>query len=95
MRTDMEIAGIAVDRLADLELADRLRHAGHMDTAALVLIADTAGDERVGLDIRDRDAITDVLGDTPDTDFNFLLLGALAACIDFWVLVALTVRSLT
>ena len=95
MRTDMEIAGIAVDRLADLELTDRLLHSGHMDTAALVLIADAAGDERVGLDIRDRDAIIDVLGDTPDTDFNFLLLGALAACVDFWVLVALTVRSLT
>ncbi len=94
MRTDMEIAGIAVDRLADLELADRRLHSGDMDTAALVLIADAAGDERVGLDNSDRDAIIDVLGDTPDTDFNFLLLGALAACIDFWVLVALTVRSL-
>jgi hypothetical protein len=91
----MEIAGIAVDRLADLELADRLLHAGRIDTAALVLIADAVGDERVGLDIRDRDAIIDVLGDTPDTDCNFLLLGALAACVGFWVLVALTVQSLT
>ena len=122
MPTDIEIAGIAVDGLAVIELADRLLHAGHMDTAALLLIADDAGDERVGLDIRDRDAIIDVLGDTPDTlaelhgalvveqmsrtlgnlawpmseaaDSNFGLLAALAACVDFWVLVALTVRSL-
>ena len=100
MPTDIEIAGIAVDGLAVIERADRLLHAGHMDTAALVLIADDAGDERVRLDIRDRDAIIDVLGDPPDTlaeeaaDFNFVLLAALAACVDFWVLVALTVRSL-
>ena len=43
MPTDMEIAGIAVDGLAVIELADRLLHAGHMDTAALLLIAHACG----------------------------------------------------
>ena len=66
MPTDMEIAGVAVDGLAVIELADRLLRAGHMETAALLLIAHAAGDERVGLDPRDRGAIIDVLGDPPD-----------------------------
>ena len=47
----MELAGIAVDRLAVLELAERLSHGGYLDTAALLLIADASGDERVGLSI--------------------------------------------
>ena len=63
----MELAGIRIERLAVLELAERLGHARHSDTAALLLIADATGDERVALDIRDREAIIDVLGDTPDT----------------------------
>ena len=33
MPTDMEIAGIEVGGLAVIELADRLLHAGHMDTS--------------------------------------------------------------
>jgi hypothetical protein len=36
----LELAGITVNRLAVLELAERLAYAGHMDTAALLLIAD-------------------------------------------------------
>ena len=63
----MEIAGIAVDRLAVLALAERLTSAGHLDTAALLLIADASGDERVGLNITDREAIIDVLDEVPDT----------------------------
>ena len=63
----MELAGITVDRLAVLELAERLTHAGYLDTAALLLIANASGDERVGLSISDREAIIDVLGETPDT----------------------------
>jgi hypothetical protein len=66
MPTDMEIAGVAVDRLAVIELADRLLHAGHMDTAAL-LLAYACDDERVALNIEDREAVIDVLADTPDT----------------------------
>ena len=62
-----ELGGIAVDRLAVLGLAERLTHAGYMGTAALLLIADASGDERVGLSIKDREAIIDVLGETPDT----------------------------
>ena len=62
----MEIAGIAVDGLAVIELADRLLHAGHMDTAALLLIAHACGDERVGLNIDDREAVLAVLRDPPD-----------------------------
>ena len=62
----MELAGIAVDRLAVLGLAERLTHAGYMDTAALLLIADASGDERVGLSITDREAVLDVLQDAPD-----------------------------
>jgi hypothetical protein len=50
----MEIAGIAVNRLAVLGLAERLVHAGHMETAALLLIAHACGDERVGLSIKDQ-----------------------------------------
>jgi hypothetical protein len=61
----MEIAGIEVDRLAVLALAERLSYDRHTDTAALLLIADAAGDERVGLSIKDREAIIDVLGDVP------------------------------
>ena len=63
----MELAGIAVDRLAVLELAERLTHAGYTDTAALILIADASGDERVGLSVKDREAVIDVLVDTPDS----------------------------
>ncbi len=67
MPTDMEIAGIVVDGLAVIELADRLLYAGHMDTAALLLIAHAHGDERVELNLEDREAVIEVLGDTPDT----------------------------
>jgi hypothetical protein len=63
----MELAGIEIDRLAVLELAKRLTRAGHMDTAALLLIADASGDERVGLSIKDREAIIDVLDNPPHT----------------------------
>ena len=63
----MELAGIAVDRLGVLELAERLTHAGHTDTAALLLMADASGEERVGLSVKDREAVIDVLGEsTPD-----------------------------
>lgn len=71
----MELAGIAVERLAVLALAERLAYAGHPETAALLLIADANNDERVGLDIRDREAVIDVLGDTPDTDLHRVLRG--------------------
>jgi hypothetical protein len=47
----MELAGITIDRLAMLELAERLGHARHSDTAALLLMADAVGDERVALNI--------------------------------------------
>lgn len=63
----MELAGIAVERLAVLELAERLAHAGYTDTAALLLTADASGDERVGLSVKDREAVIDVLVDTPDS----------------------------
>jgi hypothetical protein len=63
----MELAGIAVDRLAVLALAERLAHAGHTDTAALLLIADASGDDRVALSIKDRESVIDVLVDSPDT----------------------------
>ena len=63
----MELAGIAIDRLDVLELAERLARAGHTDTVALLLIANASGDERVALGIEDREAIIDVLCDTPDT----------------------------
>ena len=66
MPTDMEIAGIAVDGLAVIELADRLLLAGHMDTAALLLIADACDDERVGVNSKDREAVLAVLHDPPD-----------------------------
>jgi hypothetical protein len=62
----MELAGITIDRLAVLELAERLGHARHSETAALLLMADAVGDERVALNISDREAIIDVLGDRPD-----------------------------
>ena len=63
----MELAGIAVDHLDVLELAERLARAAHTDTVALLLIAQRCGDERVALSIEDREAIIDVLADTPDT----------------------------
>ena len=66
MPINMEIAGIAVDGLAVIELADRLLHAGHMDTAVLLLIAHACDDERVGLNVEDREAVLDVLVDPPD-----------------------------
>ncbi len=50
-----------------LELAERLARAAHTDTVALLLIAQRCGDERVALSIEDREAIIDVLADTPDT----------------------------
>jgi hypothetical protein len=58
---------IAVDRLAVLELAEHVAHAGHTDTAALLLVADASGDERVALSIKDRESVIDVLDDPPDT----------------------------
>ena len=63
----MELAGIAVDDLAVLELLERLAGAAHTDTVALLLIARRFGDQRVALSIKDREAIIDVLGDRPDT----------------------------
>ena len=63
----MELAGIALDDLDVLELAERLARAAHTDTVALLLIAQRSGDEQVALNIRDREAIIDVLGDTRDT----------------------------
>ena len=66
MPKDIEIAGIGVDGLAVIDLSDRLLHAGHTDTAVLLLIAHAAGDERVGLNINDREAVLDVLLDPPD-----------------------------
>jgi hypothetical protein len=60
----MELAGIAVDRLAARRTPDPRRL---MYTAAFHLIADASGEERVGLSIKDREAIIDVLGDTPET----------------------------
>jgi hypothetical protein len=58
----MELAGIAVDRLAVLALAERFTPV-NMDVVELLLIADASGDERVGLSIKDREAVIDVLGD--------------------------------
>ena len=63
----MELAGIAVDPRDVFELADRLMQANHPNTAVLLLAPRVAGDERVELDFRDRDALIAVLGDTPDT----------------------------
>jgi hypothetical protein len=62
----MEIAGVAVDPVAVVELAERLSYAGHLDTAALLLTADASGEERVGLSILDREAVIDVFDDVPD-----------------------------
>ena len=62
----MELAGITVDDVAVLELAERLAGAAHTDTLALLLIARRSGDQRVALSIKDREAIIDVLGDRPD-----------------------------
>ena len=62
----MKLAGIEVARLAVLELADLLLHAGHNDTAALVLLADAAGDEHVDLTITDRETLLAVLTDPPE-----------------------------
>jgi hypothetical protein len=53
----MEIAGIAVDRLDVLVLAERLSHGGHTETAAYLLIADACYDDFVGLSIEDREAV--------------------------------------
>ena len=63
----MELAGIAVDPVDVFELADRLIQAGHPNTAVLLLTPRVAGDERVELDVRDREALIAVLNDTPDT----------------------------
>jgi nucleoside-diphosphate-sugar epimerase len=63
----MELAGIAVDRVDVFELADRLIQAGHTNTAVLLLTPRAAADERVELDNRDREALIDVLENTPDT----------------------------
>jgi hypothetical protein len=46
-------------------LAARLTDAGHVDTAAHLLIADACGEERVGLSIWDREAVLAVLCDPP------------------------------
>ena len=62
----MEIAGIAVDAFAVLELAERLVNAGHGHAAALLLSAQASGDERVWLSIGDRDAVLAVLHEPPD-----------------------------
>jgi hypothetical protein len=62
----MRIAGIAIEGIAVLGLAERLVHAGHMDTAALLLTAQASGDERIGLHHQDREAVLSVLRDAPD-----------------------------
>jgi hypothetical protein len=43
--------------------ASLITHAGHMDTAALLLIAHASGDESLGLSVKDREAVLAVLRD--------------------------------
>jgi len=62
----VEIAGIEIDGLAVLGLAERLVHAGHSDTAALLLTAQTSRDEHLGLTVEHREAVLAVLRDPPD-----------------------------
>jgi hypothetical protein len=62
----IEIAGLDVSSPDLLEPAARLTDAGHVDTAAYLLIADACGEERIGLTIRDREAVLAVLRDPPD-----------------------------
>ena len=61
----MQLAGLDISRELMLELAERLTHSGASDTAALLLIADAKGEERVGLAIRDREALIHALDDRP------------------------------
>jgi len=61
----MELAVLSLPRLDVLELAERLTHAGHVDTAARLLIADACREERVALSLRDREAVISVLRDAP------------------------------
>ena len=62
----MRIAGIAIEGIAVLGFAERLVHARHMDTAALLLNAQASGGERVRLSVKDREAVLAVLRDPPD-----------------------------
>ena len=62
----MLIAGVDVAAHHVVELADLLIHAGHNEVAALLLIANAAGDQRVDLTIAERGVILAVLTDPPD-----------------------------
>jgi hypothetical protein len=66
MLEGVELAGIQVARELVLKLTDRLALFGADDTAALLLIADVSGDERVGLSISDREVIISVLDKPPE-----------------------------
>jgi hypothetical protein len=61
----VELAGIVVDRLAVLELAERLSQGGHDDTAMLLRVADAIQVGRLGLTVEDREVIIGTLDDAP------------------------------
>ena len=61
----MKLAGVSVNAIAVLELAERLVHAGHWETAALLLDAQAAGAGRVGFSTKDREALLAVLREPP------------------------------
>ena len=62
----VELAGIDVARELVHHLADMLTEAGRGDTAAVILVADASGHERVGLTIEEREIILSVLDGPPD-----------------------------
>lgn len=62
----MKLAGIVVNALGVLGLAELLVHGGHWETAAFLLDAQAAGAKRVGLSTKDREAILAVLPEPPE-----------------------------
>ena len=65
----MQLAGLDLRRELILELVERLKAIGEVDAAAVLVIADATGEERIGLTVDEREAILIVL-DKPSAELE-------------------------
>ena len=65
----MQLAGLDLRRELILELVERLKAIGEVDAAAVLVIADATGEERIGLTVDEREAILIAL-DKPSAELE-------------------------
>ena len=65
----MQLAGLDLRRELILELVERLKAIGEVDAAAVLVIADATGEDRIGLTVDEREAILIAL-DKPSAELE-------------------------